>query len=52
MQAIDVEKMNGQEAFFALVAMKMMKLGKKYSKTLEEVHSLFYMVSCDFQLLE
>jgi hypothetical protein len=44
--------MSGKEAFFALMGMKMMKLAKKYTKTLEEIHSMFYMVSCDFELLE
>ena len=44
--------MNGREAFFALMAMKMMELAKKYSRKLEDLHSIFFMVSCDFQLLE
>jgi len=44
--------MSGTEAFFALMGIKMMKLAKKYTKTLEEIHSMFYMVSCDFELLE
>ena len=46
------EDMNGREAFFALMAMKMMKLAKKYSRKLEDIHGLFFMVSCDFELLE
>lgn len=44
--------MNGREAFFALMAMKMMELAKKYHRKLEDMHSLFFMMSCDFQLLE
>jgi len=46
------EDMNGREAFFALMAMKMMELAKKYHRKLEDMHSLFFMMSCDFQLLE
>lgn len=49
---VNVEEMCGTEAFFALMGMKMMKLAKKYTKSLEEIHSMFYMVSCDFELLE
>lgn len=44
--------MDAKEAFFSLVAIKMMKLSKKYQKSLAELHNLFYMVSCDFDVLE
>ena len=46
------EKMNGREAFFSLMAIKMMKLSHKYQRKLEDLHSIFYMVSCDWQILE
>ena len=49
---IDPESMDAKEAFFSLVAIKMMKLSKKYQKSLAELHNLFYMVSCDFDVLE
>jgi len=44
--------MNGREAFFSLMAIKMMKLSHKYQRKLEDLHSIFYMVSCDWQILE
>lgn len=46
--ALTAQDMNGREAFFALMAMKMMQLAKKYQRKLEDLHSIFFMVSCDF----
>ena len=50
--ALTPDDMNGSEAFFALMAIKIMKLANKYNRKLDDIHSLFFMVSCDFQLLE
>jgi len=44
--------MTGREAFFALVGIKMMSLSQKYNRKLEELHGLFYTVSCDWKQLE
>lgn len=46
------EKMTGQDAMFALIAIRMMKLSQKYNKKLYELHHLFYTVSCDWESLE
>lgn len=37
---------------FALIAIRMMKLSQKYNKKLDELHHLFYQVSCDWSQLE
>jgi hypothetical protein len=44
--------MSAREAFFALMAIKMMKLSQKYHRKLEDLHDMFYTVSCDWQRLE
>ena len=44
--------MTGKEAFFALIGIKMMALSQKYNRKLEELHGLFYTVSCDWKQLE
>ena len=46
------DSMTGREAFFALVGIKMMSLSQKYNRKLEELHGLFYTVSCDWKQLE
>jgi len=42
------EDFTGREAFFALMAMKMMELAKKYDRKLDDLHEQFFMASCDF----
>lgn len=44
--------MTARDAFFALMAIKMMKLSQKYNRKLEDLHDMFYTVSCDWQRLE
>ena len=44
--------MSARDAFFALMAIKMMKLSQKYNRKLEDLHDIFYTVSCDWQRLE
>ena len=44
--------MSGKDALFALIAIRMMKLSQKYNKKLDELHYLFYTVSCDWEQLE
>ena len=51
-EVVTAEKMTGREAFFALVGIKMMALSQKYNRKLEELHGLFYTVSCDWKQLE
>lgn len=46
------ETMSGREAFFTLVGIKMMALSQKYNRNLEDLHGLFYTVSCDWKKLE
>lgn len=44
--------MNGREAYFALVGIRMMALSQKYNRKLEDLHIMFYTVSCDWKKLE
>ena len=44
--------MSGKDAFFALMAIKMMRLSQKYQRSLSDLHDLFYTVSCDWKKLE
>ena len=46
------DNMTTRDAFFALMAIKMMKLSQKYHRKLEDLHDMFYTVSCDWQRLE
>ena len=53
-QHIDItdDEMTSRDAFFALMAIKMMKLSQKYHRKLEDLHDMFYTVSCDWERLE
>ena len=44
--------MNSKDALFALIGIKMMKLSQKYNRRLDELHGIFYTVSCDWKRLE
>jgi hypothetical protein len=44
--------MNKKDALFALIGIKMMKLSQKYNRRLDELHGIFYTVSCDWKRLE
>lgn len=44
--------MTGKDALFALIGIRLMKLSQKYTRKLDELHRLFYSVSCDWELLE
>ena len=46
------QAMSKRDAYFSLIAIKMMKLSDKYKRKLEDLHDLFYTVSCDFTRLE
>jgi len=46
------EQMSAKDAFFALMSIKMMRLSQKYSRSLSDLHDLFYTVSCDWKRLE
>ena len=49
---MNIDQMTGRDAFFALMAVKMMNLSQKYGRKLDELHELFYSVSCDWCSLE
>ena len=51
-QELQPEKMNQKDALFALIGIKMMKLSQKYNRRLDELHGIFYTVSCDWKRLE
>jgi len=42
---------HGKEAYFALMAKDMLDLAKKYSKDVDEIHKVFYQVSCNREKL-
>ena len=44
--------MTGREAFFTLMGIKMMGLSQRYNRSLEDLHALFFRVSCDWKKLE
>ena len=44
--------MTTRDAFFSLMAIKMLNLSQKYSRKLEDLHDMFYTVSCDWDRLE
>lgn len=46
------QDMSAREAFFSLIGIKMMSLSQKYNRNLEDLHGLFYRVSCDWKQLE
>jgi hypothetical protein len=52
LKEVKSSEMSAREAFFAMVGIKMMELSERYSKTLEDLHTLFYSVSCDWGVLE
>lgn len=37
---------NGQEAYFALLAQDLLDLADKYKRDIDEVHKIFFEVSC------
>mmetsp|Transcript_18970 Transcript_18970/g.32406 ORF Transcript_18970/g.32406 Transcript_18970/m.32406 type:complete len:194 (-) Transcript_18970:17-598(-) len=51
-QKVTREEMGAKDAFFSLIAIKMNALAQQYGKPLDELHMLFFQVSCDFQVLE
>ena len=46
-----LEISTGQEAYFALLADDMLNIAQTYGKDLQEVHKIFYEVSCDREKL-
>jgi hypothetical protein len=42
-----IEIQTGQEAYFALLAQDMFKIAQRYNKDIQEVHKIFYEVSCN-----
>ncbi|CDW88076.1 UNKNOWN [Stylonychia lemnae] len=43
---------NGQEAFFALLAQDLMEIADNYKRDIDEVHKIFFEVSCDREKLK
>ena len=39
--------LNGQEAVFAMIAQDMISIADKFERDIDEVHKLFYQVSCN-----
>jgi hypothetical protein len=39
---INPDDLTDREVFFALMAVKMMRLSQKYNRKLEDLHNLFY----------
>lgn len=46
-----VEIVTGEQAFFALIAHDMIELSKRYRKDVDELHKIFYTISCDREKL-
>ena len=44
--------MTGRDAYFALMAVRMLRISQKYGRNLKDLHELFYSVSCDWDRLE
>lgn len=51
-EEVGPELMSEKDAVFALIGIRMMKLSQKYNLKLDELHTLFYSVSCDWDQLE
>ena len=49
---IKPESLSAREAYFAMVGIRMMSLSQKYNRSLEDLHKLFFTVSCDWKQLE
>ena len=52
LEKVDPENMQGREAYFALMAVRMLRISQKYGRNLKELHETFYSVSCDWDRLE
>lgn len=46
------DSMSTRDAFFSLMAIKMLNLSQRYNRKLEDLHYMFYTVSCDWERLE
>lgn len=42
---------NGEAAYFALLASDMLELADKYKRDIDEIHKIFFEVSCDREKL-
>ena len=51
-EEVSLDSMTGRDAFFALMAIKMMNLSQQYGRKLDDLHDLFYSVSCDWDRLQ
>jgi len=47
----EVKVTTGQEAYFALLSTELLDLAKKYKRNIEDVHKIFFEVSCNRELL-
>lgn len=44
--------MTGRDAYFSLMAIRMLKLSQKTKIKLDQLHEMFFSVSCNWQKLE
>ena len=42
---------SGEEAYFALLAADLMAIAEKYRRDIEEIHKIFFQLSCDREKL-
>ena len=47
----ELEELTPQDAFFALLSDDLLRLADKYHRPIDEIHALFFSVSCDRQKL-
>lgn len=52
LEKFEPEKMTGRDAFFALMAVRMLRISQKYGRNLKDLHEAFYSVSGDWDRLE
>lgn len=47
----EVKASTGEEAYFALLASDMLNLAEKYKRNVEDIHSIFFEVNCERDML-
>jgi hypothetical protein len=52
LEEVKTDSLTARDAFFAMVGIKMIGLAERFSKSLEDLHSLFFQVSCDWAVME
>lgn len=52
LEKFNPDQMTGRDAYFALMAVRMLRISQKYGRNLKDLHEAFYSVSCDWDRLE